>query len=169
MSPAPAGVRPAAGRTLAFAAPALAVLALDLATKALVFRCFDLHGRHAVIPGFLSITPCHNEGVAFGMMQWGGGLLLWLVPALLLGILWYAWGLRAGPVLDLACVGAIFGGALGNYLDRLRFGRVRDFLDVRLLSWDYPVFNLADAAISCGVAAMILAALWTHYRKPTAG
>lgn len=159
--------RPAAPYVLFFSAAAAAVL-LDYITKQFVFGNFPQHSSRVLLPGFLCISPTWNSGAAFGMMQWGGRLFLYLLPFMLAFLLFYTWRLRHEWPGNQACMGAVFGGALGNYLDRLQFGKVRDFIDVRFFDlYHFPVFNVADSAISCGVALMLLyAALKGRAKDP---
>jgi len=74
------------------------------------------------------------------------------------------WLRRAETPLAATALGAIAGGAIGNVIDRLRFGAVVDFIDAHLENWHWYVFNLADAAIVCGVVVLVIDSQWT--RRP---
>ena len=104
-----------------------------------------------VIPGFLSITPVRNDGAAFGIL--GGSQLLLLVGSVVaVGVvLWMLFAEQRSRLATLAC-GLILGGAAGNLLDRLTNGEVTDY--VHFSFW--YVFNAADAAITVGVALLLL-------------
>lgn len=110
----------------------------------------------------LNLTLVKNTGVTFGLLtgfgEWGhlllAGLAICVVAAL--GI----WLRRAETRLAAIALGAIGGGAIGNVIDRLRFGWVVDFIDAHLGDWHWYVFNLADAAIVCGVAALVIDSQW---------
>ena len=118
-----------------------------------------------VVPGLLTLTLVMNPGLAFGLL---GGVptgFRWLVALLsliALGVLARV-ALRVllgGSRLDQIAVGLIFGGAVGNLIDRVRFGAVVDFVDVHLHGYHWPAFNAADSAITVGVillAARLLA------------
>lgn len=143
-------------------------LAIDLATKQIAFDYFErVTHSTPVIESFLYWTRVENTGVAFGMMQGMNEILSYVLPVILIGLPIYTFFQRKeGPVF-LCLIGLIYGGALGNYYDRVFIGYVRDFIDVRLGSYDYPVFNVADAFISCSVVLMFLLSLFqSHKNKP---
>ncbi len=144
--------------------PALVVIVLDQLTKQLVLARMDLHQSIPVVDGFFALTYVRNTGAAFGIFAGHDSTLR--VPALLavaglaLGIL--LWFVRTVPVdrkLVIAACGAVLGGAIGNMIDRAAYGEVIDFFDVYVGTWHWPAFNVADAAITCGVIALCLDAL----------
>ena len=135
---------------------AAVVLALDQATKWWMLQRLTLGESLPLLPGIFHLTLVRNPGIAFGLFAGQGGMVLGLA-LLLVAVLVVtvkskpsAWPLPVSWAMRL-----ILGGALGNLLDRLRFGAVVDFLDFRV----WPVFNLADSAITIG-AALILWAWW---------
>jgi lipoprotein signal peptidase len=152
---------------------ALAVLAVDQASKAWVLYGIDLAqtGPLVLLP-VLDLTMVGNTGVTFGLLTGlGAGASAWgqlllsavaIVVVIALGI----WLRRAETRLVAIAVGAIAGGAVGNVIDRLRLGHVVDFIHAHIrlgaTEWSWYVFNLADAAIVCGVAALVLDGLWTR-------
>jgi signal peptidase II len=130
---------------------ALAVFVLDQGLKALVEGAMSPGESIPVIPGFLSITYIRNDGGAFGILG-GSKVLLLLGSVVAVGVV--LWMLIAGQrsrLATLAC-GLILGGAAGNLLDRLTTGEVTDY--VHFSFW--YVFNAADAAITVGVATLLL-------------
>lgn len=133
---------------------ALAVFLLDQGLKALVENSIRPGASITVIPGFLSITHISNDGGAFGIL--GGSQLLLLAGSVVaVGVvLWMLLNGRPSRLTTMGC-GLILGGAAGNLLDRLSTGEVTDF--VHFSFW--YVFNAADAAITVGVAALLVAAL----------
>lgn len=147
---------------------ALAVVVLDQLTKAWVLgsagaadiaQIRDGHLFGEVIPGLLSFTMVRNDGVSFGLF--GGGWARWafsVFPFVVAAALGW-WALRADRRLLVAALGLIIGGALGNAVDRIRFGFVVDFIDVSALGFFPWVFNVADCAVNIGVALLILDAL----------
>jgi signal peptidase II len=146
------------------------VVGLDQAAKALVDRLMSLHESRAVVDGLLRLTYVQNRGAAFGILSDAEipyqSLLFSLVSLAALGaIAVYAWRLPAGHRLPRVALAMIMGGALGNLLDRLRLGYVIDFVDVYWGPHHWPAFNVADSAISVGVALLVLDIL----RHPQAG
>ncbi|MFL5992633.1 MAG: signal peptidase II [Rubrobacteraceae bacterium] len=130
---------------------ALAVFVLDQGLKAIVQGAMSPGESIPVIPGFLSITYIRNAGGAFGILG-GSQVLLLIGSAVAVGVV--LWMLIAGQrsrLATLAC-GLILGGAAGNLLDRLTTGEVTDY--VHFSFW--YVFNAADAAITIGVATLLL-------------
>jgi lipoprotein signal peptidase len=140
-------------------AAALAVFIADQASKAWIVDGLRLPERIsvAVLP-FLNFTWVENRGITFGMFGGFGALgpILLTVVALAVVAALGVWLWRAERALPAAALGAIAGGAVGNVLDRLRLGYVVDFLHAHAAGYSWYVFNLADAAIVCGVAALVL-------------
>jgi signal peptidase II len=145
----------------AAAATALAVLILDVVSKHVALGRLPLGRPVPVIEGFFSLTLVMNPGLAFGMLAETPAGWRWLVALLsiaalaVLGVV----GLRmlpgGGRVTPVA-LGLIFGGAIGNLIDRARFGAVVDFLDFYWRGYHWPAFNVADASISVGVVLLAL-------------
>ena len=133
---------------------AVAVFALDQGLKAIV-RGAMLPGESiTVIPGFLSITRISNDGGAFGILS-GSQVVLLIGSAIAVGIvLWMLVTGQSSRSTNVGC-GLILGGAAGNLLDRISTGEVTDYIHFSF----WYVFNVADAAITVGVALLLLAAL----------
>ena len=113
-------------------------------------------------PFGLDLTMVWNRGVTFGMLSGEGSwhsLALALLAAAIAAFL-LRWMTRAENRLTAVALGAVVGGAVGNVIDRFRFGAVVDFVDAHAWAWHWYVFNLADAAIVCGVAALVADALF---------
>lgn len=141
------------------------VLALDQASKAWILYGLDLpaRGRVDLLP-FFSLTFVRNTGVTFGLLGGLGAAAVWILAAVALGVVvaLFVWLRRAESRLVAVALGAIAGGAVGNVLDRLRFGWVVDFLHAHAGGYSWYVFNVADAAIVCGVAALVFDSLRTR-------
>jgi lipoprotein signal peptidase len=109
-----------------------------------------------------------NRGVTFGLLSgdgaWNHVILAGLAGAIAVFLL--RWLARAENRLVALALGAVIGGAFGNVLDRLRFGAVVDFVDTHAWGWHWYVFNVADAAIVCGVGALLLDALLLPRQTP---
>jgi len=148
----------------------VAVIALDQLTKFIVLGALDPQVPQVVIPGLLNWTLAFNTGAAFSFLADQQGWQRWLLAALAVGISavltrWLAQTPRAEwrTALPLALV---IGGALGNLIDRLRFGHVVDFIQVYHGQWFFPAFNVADSAISVGAALLVWFGLFASKAKP---
>ncbi len=143
------------------------VLAADQGSKYWV-----LHGAHLTDGHILVLLPVlnfvlvWNHGITFGMFAGAGAkaLLATVASAVILSLLVWLW--RSKSWLTSLAVGAIAGGAIGNVADRLHYGAVVDFIQAHIGGWSWYVFNVGDAAIVCGVAALMLDSLFQ--RKPVA-
>lgn len=139
----------------------LAVLGLDQLTKLLVLRHL---GLGEFIPmGFFDIRHVHNYGAAFGMMQHFGLFFVAIAVVVLLALVFNWSRIRTAGLLVTMALALIAGGTIGNLVDRLRFGYVVDFIDLR---W-WPVFNVADSSICIGVGLLVWKILQHHPPEPT--
>ena len=148
-------------------AVSLLVLLCDQASKAWILYRLDLPalGSIALLP-VLNLTMVWNHGVTFGLMGGLGAAGPWLLTAVSLAVvgLLLVWMRRTGRAPVAAALGAIGGGAVGNVIDRLRFGAVVDFIHAHAYGWSWYVFNVADAAIVCGVGVLMLDSLFDRRR-----
>ena len=136
-----------------------AVVALDQVTKAVVLDRLPLGVPVSVLDGLLNLTLVMNPGLAFGLLGTVPRGWRWVVAALSLVALAVLArvALRVLPVggwLGRVAIGLIFGGAVGNLIDRARFGAVVDFVDAHWRGWHWPAFNAADSAITVGVVLL---------------
>jgi signal peptidase II len=159
-------VKAALRARLPYAGLIASVVALDQVTKALVNRFFTLHDAHPVIEGILDLTYVRNRGGAFGVLNTADlphkeALFAGLSLLALAAIAAYAWWLPASQRLSRSALALILGGAVGNLIDRLRFGYVVDFIDVYWRSSHWPAFNAADSAITVGIALLVIDMLRT--------
>ena len=140
---------------------ALAVVVLDQIVKAIVRREIALNESITVIPGFFDLTRVHNTGTAFGFMNstefpFKTVILACIAIGALAALAIYAATLPANQWLARIGLALILGGAAGNLIDRVTEGYVVDFVDLYWSGWHFWAFNVADAAITVGVALMIL-------------
>ena len=138
---------------------ALAILLLDQLSKYWVLEILDLPSlRQVAVLPFFYLTMVWNRGVTFGMFAADNANAQFILAAIALAavVAFAVWLWRAQSWRTALPVGAIAGGAIGNVIDRLRFGAVVDFLHFHAWGWSWYVFNIADAAIVCGVAALIV-------------
>ena len=134
-----------------FLACAAAVLALDQATKAVASSRLVPGEPVPILGDFLRLTLVHNTGAAFGLFP-GSRLPFILISVLAIAVVLYLFARDAyRSLLNRVLLGCILGGALGNLVDRIRWGRVVDFIDVGIGAIRWPVFNVADSAVTLGV------------------
>ena len=125
--------------------------------------------RQVVLLPVLNLTMVWNRGVTFGLLNGLGAWAAWRCwPAVALAVVAAlgVWLRRAESRLVAVALGAIAGGAVGNVIDRLRFGAVVDFIHAHAWGWSWYVFNVADAAIVCGVAAGAGQPASAHAKRP---
>ena len=137
---------------------AAGIILVDQATKAWVLGQFFLHETRPVTE-FFNLVLVFNSGAAFSFLAGAGGWQKWLFVILALAIsAWLLVMLRQHTAERLlpAALSLVLGGAIGNVIDRLRFDAVVDFLDFHVAGWHWPAFNIADSAITAGVALMLL-------------
>lgn len=141
-------------------AVALGVIAADQASKAWVLRFFaDRQGLPiARVTSFFNLVLTGNRGMSFGLFNTNAGMntavFSTVAAVIVVGLL--VWLRRAHNCVIQTALGLVIGGAIGNVSDRLTRGAVVDFLDFHLGAWHWFAFNLADAAICLGVAALLL-------------
>ncbi|MEZ5616540.1 MAG: signal peptidase II [Rhodocyclaceae bacterium] len=133
------------------------VIVLDQLTKLWVLAALPPGQSIAVTP-FFNLVLVFNPGAAFSFLSDAGGWQRWFFVVLAIAVsVWLTFLIRrhaAERLLPLAAA-LILGGALGNVIDRIRFGAVADFLDVHAAGWHWPAFNVADSAITAGVALLL--------------
>lgn len=136
-----------------------AVLLLDQFTKIVVEKSFILHESRTVIDGFFNLTYVLNYGAAWSILSGHGWFLLLIAGLVLAGSIWKFRYLTEGYAERFIAVFLVFGGVFGNSIDRIWRGAVVDFLDFYIKSYHWPVFNVADIAICCGVGIFMLSSL----------
>ena len=144
---------------------AVAVLILDQITKVVALDRLPPGTPVPVIDGFFSLTLVMNPGLAFGMLSSTPAAWRWVVAALSIGALTVLAMVGVRLLADggwptRLALGLVFGGAVGNLIDRGRFGAVVDFLDFYWRAYHWPAFNVADSAITVGVALLSVRILW---------
>lgn len=147
---------------------AAAVFAVDQVTKWWIVSTVMQPPRVIEVTPFFNLVMGWNRGVSFGMLNSGSMLGQWLLPLVTLAIIavllvWLAREDRRWTIIGL---GLIIGGAVGNLVDRLRFGAVADFLDFHAFGYHWPAFNAADSAITVGAVVVILESLFVRDKKP---
>ena len=150
-----------------FAAVLLGVVALDLATKLIVQKTFHLYEQVNVIGDYLRLTYIHNPGAAFGIHlgPYSRFIFLGLSIVALFALAGMYWVTPARDRVRLSAIALICAGAIGNLLDRIRSSLgVVDFLDVGVGDLRWPVFNVADIAVTTGAIILALS-LWKEEQQ----
>ena len=136
------------------------VVMLDQMTKLFILKTLPLFHSTPVIPGFFNITHILNPGGAFGFMAHQSShfrnLLFLLASSIAICFIYYFYkNISNTQPLLASGLALIFGGAIGNLIDRIRFGKVVDFLDFYVGSHHWPAFNVADSAITIGITVFV--------------
>ncbi|MBC7753804.1 MAG: signal peptidase II [Moraxellaceae bacterium] len=147
----------------------IAIICLDQLSKAYIQTQFGLHDTKALIDGFLNLTSARNYGAAFGFLEnthpeFRDWFMFGVPPIVCVIVLTLIYQIKSeglaefkNNMLQLVSLSLIFGGAVGNYIDRLHYGYVVDFIDVHWnLDHTFPTFNIADCAIVIGVLLLIV-------------
>jgi signal peptidase II len=146
---------------------AVAVVALDQATKLAAEQWLGYWQPVPVLP-FLNLTLSYNPGAAFSLLGSASGWQRWLFvgAALLISGVLVVWLRRLPPGGRWLPIGLslLLGGAIGNLIDRLAYGHVIDFIHVYYDRWHYPIFNVADSAITVGAVMIVIHTLWLERR-----
>lgn len=116
-----------------------------------------------VLP-FFNLSMVWNEGISFGMFH-GSGIWILVGLALIITAVFSVWLTRATGWLQAVSLAMVIGGAVGNVIDRLRFGAVADFFDFHVAGWHYPAFNIADCGITVGIALLVIDGVFLEPRR----
>jgi len=140
---------------------ALVILLFDQWSKWLVREKMDLGESIPLVDNWLYLTSHRNAGAAFGILQ-GQKWFFIAMTIVVVGVILYALKkVRQERVLALS-LSLILGGAIGNFIDRVRFCEVVDFVDVRIFTYHYPIFNVADSAVVIGGILLAISMLRTR-------
>lgn len=135
------------------------VIVVDQVTKRVIDSAMQLHQTIELIPYF-QLTYMRNQGAAFSFLSGAGGWQRWFFIglAIVASVFIFVWLRKLDPSRRREAVAwaLVLGGALGNLIDRILYGYVIDFLDVYVGDWHWPAFNVADSAITVGVALLLL-------------
>jgi signal peptidase II len=151
----------------------MAIVVLDQLSKWAILKWVPLYDKIA-LASFINITHQQNRGAAFSFLAGASGWQRWFFSALAIvvsiAIVLWLWRIRKERLLVLSSgLALVLGGAIGNVIDRLRFGYVVDFIQVLIAGWPFPSFNVADSAITVGAVLLIIDALFISGRsKPAA-
>ncbi len=139
-----------------------AVFVLDQISKWVILDVFATGPRVIEVIGFFNLVLAWNRGVSFGMFGASDAVGTWALigVAVVITAFLARWVMRAETRVTALSLALIIGGAVGNVVDRVRFGAVVDFLDFHVAGYHWPAFNVADSAITIGVAVLVLESLF---------
>jgi signal peptidase II len=148
-----------------------AIVVLDQVTKAVALARLSLGVPVSLVDNLLALTLVMNPGLAFGLLgglpqTWRWMVAVVSVVALIVLVRVALRVLPAGGRVGAVAIGLVFGGAVGNLIDRARFGAVVDFVDVHWHGWHWPAFNVADSAITVGVILLALCLIGERSDRP---
>ena len=147
-------------RYIAWISVAILIIAADQATKWAVIEWVPLYGK-VPINFFVNVTHQQNQGAAFSFLADQAGWQRWFFVVLATAVsgvmIAWLWRIRQeGPIVLMAGLSFVLGGAIGNLIDRAMLGYVTDFIQVWFGSWAFPSFNVADSAITVGAVLLII-------------
>ncbi len=147
---------------------AILVILFDQATKWWIMAVVMQPPRIIPVTPFFNLVMGWNRGISFGLFDGDSAVNVWILPLVALAIVaaLVVWLRRVQGVWLASAIGLVIGGALGNVVDRLRFGAVADFLDFHVAGYHWPAFNVADSGITVGVAMLVLDSLFMGAEKP---
>jgi len=147
---------------------AAGVAALDQAAKWWVLNVVMTPPRVIEVTPFFNLVLGWNRGVSFGLFNSDSPVNDWLLPLVTaaITIALVVWMIGAGRRPVALALGLVVGGALGNLIDRLRFGAVADYLDFHAFGYHWPAFNVADTGIAVGAMALVFDSLFVADEKP---
>ena len=148
----------------------VAIVALDQWSKWMIKTSYNLYQSEPIIEGFFYFTYVTNDGMAFGLSFPGGKTILLIVTLILTGvIMWMLWKEKNSHNLIRYGLTLILAGAIGNMIDRILYGKVVDFLDIMIGSFNWYIFNVADSSVTSGMILFILHTIIVGEKKPVSG
>lgn len=135
----------------------LVVILLDMVSKYIVSRLLIVNESVMVIKNSFNITYVRNTGAAFSIFSGNAFLVMIVSFIIIIGIILYISKNKPSNKMEKGAYSLILGGAIGNFIDRIIYGYVRDFIEIDIFGWDYPIFNLADVFVVVGVILLVIA------------
>lgn len=135
---------------------ALLVIALDQLTKWMIVKKMEYGESIEIIENLLYITSHRNRGAAWGILQGQMWFFYIITIAVIIGLVYYIQKMAKESILLGVALGLMLGGAIGNFIDRVARQEVVDFVHTYIFRYSFPVFNVADAALSIGVGLLVI-------------
>ncbi|MBT2665882.1 signal peptidase II [Bacillus sp. ISL-4] len=135
---------------------ALLVIALDQLTKWMIVKKMEYGESIEIIENLLYITSHRNRGAAWGILQGQMWFFYIITIAVIVGLVYYIQKMAKESILLGVALALMLGGAIGNFIDRVARQEVVDFVHTYIFSYSFPVFNVADAALSIGVGLLVI-------------
>ena len=135
----------------------LIVLLIDIISKLVVSHSLYLGESVKIINNFLNITYVKNTGAAWSILADKSFVVVFISAVIIMVIIGYIYRHKPNVLLEKIAYSLVLGGAIGNFIDRIFYGYVIDFIDVSIFGYDYPIFNLADCFIVIGVVLIVIA------------
>ena len=131
-------------------------LILDIGSKYYISKNFIVYESKTIIKNFLDITYVKNTGAAFSILKDNTWMITIISLMIIMGVIYYIYKNKPSNNIENIGYGMVIGGAVGNFIDRIIYGYVIDFIDINLFGWNYPVFNIADMMIVIGVFLLVI-------------
>ena len=149
-------------KTLIISAIAFFIVILDYFSKVILLDFMSAHSGYYKVFSNFNLVQVWNYGVSFGMFQLppGWGPYVWSFLSIILVVLLFIWALKSQSSFMRFNIALIIGGAIGNVIDRFKYGAVADFFDFHIWNYHWPAFNVADIAIFCGACLIIVSELF---------
>lgn len=144
---------------------AVILIGIDQWTKMLVVRHMELYESISVLGDVFFLTSHRNTGAAWGILEDQMIFFYIITVVVVAGIIYYMQKHAKGQPLFATALAFVLGGAIGNFIDRLFRKEVVDFLDVMVFTYDFPIFNVADSALTIGVVLIIIVTLLEEKKK----
>lgn len=144
---------------------ALIIIGMDQLSKWLVVKNMELYEQIPVIEDFFYITSHRNKGAAWGILQDQMIFFYFITALVVVGIVFYMQKYGKNNLLLSISLSFVLGGAIGNFIDRVLYQQVVDFLDFMIFNYDYPIFNIADSALVVGVILVLISSFTEEKKK----
>jgi len=155
-------------RVMLYGVIVVVVVVLDQATKAAVRHLLEVGESVGFVPGVLDLKLVHNTGAAFSLGEGAGPIFVLVAIAILIAGWIFVWKQPNVPLALAVSVACVAGGGVGNMIDRLFMGYVTDFFATTFMN--FPVFNVADIFVTCGViVSFVIYTVWESRREPAVG